>query len=518
MAPSWLPHLSAVPICSGYTVKTLIKLKTDIFQVLRVHQEEEQQVVFEEGNEDLVIENQRLTELTQFFEHNKNIGPEEWLRYVDMPKKYTWNKQRKTWKKRVNKSDTIGRVDNVHPAAGDSFYLRMLLNSDFCKGKQGFEDLRTVDTDICATYKEACEKLGMLQDDHEWEIVLEEAGSNTSCSNIRNLYLTIALWCEPANPKALFDQFWLQWTDDLVAKARTKGVILNPQDEGDQQRLKTLVLLDLKQKLYISHKELADIHLIDPTEEEEAAVVGVTGSRSVVVRDELDFNVQLMETYAQNASEKYTTEQAAIHNKVIEAVKSKKGKCIFIKARGGCGKTFLLNGLLATVRSLEVGGCVALATATTGKAARHLLKGRTFHSRFKAPLILSDNCKLRIPVQTELAKLIKMAKIILVDEVTMMDNRLLQALNDSLCDIMATDLPFGDKVLVISGDFRQTLPIVKGASRAGIVSRCINQHPLWQHFEVMELSVNMRVMASDNPQLIAWDKWLQQVSDWRKVS
>ena len=206
-------------------------------QVLRVHQEEEQQVVFEEGQEDLVTENQRLTELTEFFEHNKNVGPEEWLRYVDMPKKYTWNKQRKTWKKRVNKSDTIGRVDNVHPAAGDSFYLRMLLNSDYCKGKQGFQDLRTVDTEICATYKEACEKLGMLQDDHEWEIVLEEAGSNTSCSNIRNLYVTIALWCEPANPKALFDQFWLQWTDNLLAKARTKYAILNPEDEGDQQRL-----------------------------------------------------------------------------------------------------------------------------------------------------------------------------------------------------------------------------------------------------------------------------------------
>ena len=92
-------------------------------QVLRVHQEEEQQVVFEEGQEDLVTENQRLTELTEFFEHNKNVGPEEWLQYVDMPKKYTWNKQKKAWKKHVYKSDTIGRVDNVHPAAGDSFYL-----------------------------------------------------------------------------------------------------------------------------------------------------------------------------------------------------------------------------------------------------------------------------------------------------------------------------------------------------------------------------------------------------------
>ena len=99
MASSWPPYLSAVPFSSGYTIKTLIELKTYIFQVLRVHQEEEQQVVFEEGHEDLVTENQRLTELTEFFEHNKNIGPEEWLRYVDMPNKYTWNKQRKSWKK-----------------------------------------------------------------------------------------------------------------------------------------------------------------------------------------------------------------------------------------------------------------------------------------------------------------------------------------------------------------------------------------------------------------------------------
>ena len=399
------------------------------------------------------METQRLTELTEFFNLNKNLSPEEWLWYVDLPTKYTWNKQKKEWKKHVNKSETIGRVDNVHPAAGDSFYLRMLLNSDHCKGKQGFQDLKTVHTEICTTYKEACEKLGMLQDDHEWEIVLEDASNNTSSASIRILYITIALWCEPANPKTLFDKYWIQWTDDLVAKARKQGVILNPEDDADQLRLKTLVLLDLKQKLYISQKDLADIHLIEPTEEEEAAVAAVTGGRSVVVRDELDFSVTDMESFAETVCDKYTIEQSAIHDKVIEAVKSKRGKCFFIKARGGCGKTFLLNGLLATVRSLEVGGCVALATATTGKAARHLLKGRTFHSRFKAPLTLSDDCRLRIPVQTELAKLIKMARIILVDEATMLDNRLLQALHESLCDIMATQAPFGDKVVVFSGDF-----------------------------------------------------------------
>ena len=83
---------------------------------------------------------------------------------------------------------------------------------------------------------------------------------------------------------------------------------------------------------------------------------------------------------------------------------------------------------------------------------------------------------------------------------------------------MAMDVLFSDKVLVFLRDFCQTMPIVKGTSRACIVSKCINQYPLWKHFEVMELSVNIQVIASNNLQLIAWDEWLVQVYDWMKVS
>ena len=70
---------------------------------------------------------------------------------------------------------------------------------------------------------------------------------------------------------------------------------------------------------------------------------------------------------------------------------------------------------------------------------------------------------------------------------------------------------------MFSGDFHQTLPVVKDASRAGIVARCINQHPLWHHFTVMELNVNMWVNATGDPQLIAWDAWLEQVGDGRRM-
>merc|ERR1712041_18749 len=88
---------------------------------------------------------------------------------------------------------------------------------------------------------------------------------------------------------------------------------------------------------------------------------------------------------------------------------------------------------------------------------------------------------------------------------TMLDNRQLAAMDRSLQDLMGCPEPFGNKVLVLSGDMRQCLPVVPGASRAGIVERCINQSPLWQHFQVMELTKNLRVFTSNDQRLIEWD-------------
>ena len=283
--------------------------------------------------------------------------------------------------------------------------------------------------------------------------------------------------------------------------------------EADHAVLKVLVLLELKRQLYANDKTLKDLHLPEPTEEDEAAVAHITGGVSVIVRDELDFNVTEAASRAGQAKSRFTDEQAAIFTNIVDAVKSRQQKLVFVQAAGGCGKTMLINAVLDEVRSLEPGGCVALATATTGKAAMHLTKGRTFHSRFKAPLILDDDCRLRIPLGTELAKLVEMARIIVIDEATMLNNQLLEALNVCLQDIMNNKSLFGGKVVVLCGDFRQTLPVIPGASRAGIVSKCLNQHPLWQQFEVMYLTKNMRVNAQSDPKLLAWSEWLQSIGD-----
>ena len=494
-------HLMAYPIARKYPA----------VQALRVHLDGEQQVPFDEGQEEAALETGRTTELTAFFQLNATeemqASPEQWLQYVEMPKKFRYDVKGKIWVQRKNKSDTIGRVHSINPVAGDVFYLRLLLHNDHCKGKKSFEDLRTVNGEVCDTFKEACTKLGMLQDDDEWHQVLTEADFIRSTPAVRELYITIVLYCEPADPGRLFQDHWEKWTDDIVRDAHRKGVTLS------QEQLRTMVLLDLQRRLQSREKELRDAHLPSPTEEELRDVEVMTGNLPVLIREELDFNSEEMKELARERYGQFTQEQRQIFDTIIDAVKRDTPKLVFIDGRGGCGKSWVQNAVLAEVRSMEPGGGVALAMATTGIAANLLMLGRTFHSRLKAPLSPTGESVFNIRGQSTLAELIRMAKLLMIDEATMLHRYQLEALDRTLRDVMEDERPFGGKTIVLSGDFRQCLPVVPGASRAGIVDTCVNRSVLWRHFQVLRLTENMRVRASGDVRLEEFDKWLMSLGD-----
>jgi hypothetical protein len=139
--------------------------------VLRIHLEDEQHVVFDMETAEQVMESQRTTELTEFFRYNLE-NPETQVTYVDFPEHFTWKD--KEWVPRKRTSDTIGRVHVVNPAAGDLYYMRILLHHDHSKGKVCFDDLRTVDGILQESYQEVCRQLGLLQDGREWDEALRE--------------------------------------------------------------------------------------------------------------------------------------------------------------------------------------------------------------------------------------------------------------------------------------------------------------------------------------------------------
>ena len=148
--------------------------------------------------------------------------------YVDLPKKFRYDKAKKEWINRKPQSEdtVIGRVHTVNPLAGENFYLRILLHNEHCRGKVSFQDLKVLGNGrVCETYKEVCRELGFLKDDLEWERVLEESAFTKLCPQIRELFVVILTFCQPANPRALFDTFWSTWTDDFKRKGGKKDEV-----------------------------------------------------------------------------------------------------------------------------------------------------------------------------------------------------------------------------------------------------------------------------------------------------
>ena len=251
---------------------------------MRVHLKDQQQVIFDENTEEGALITQRETELTAFFKYNQKEGQLK-EKYIDMPKTHVYDNKKKEWRIRKRKTVMIGRVHTVNPIAGDVYFLRMLLNHDYCKGKGSYDDMLRVAPDkICENYKEVCLELGLLSDDGEWTNILEEAAETQMCPNIRQLYIVILIFCLPSNPRYLFDNFWETWIDDYKQDAKKKCLILN------ETQLKTMLLLDLEIGLQSFEKNLGDYGLPIPTSEDLSLVQNVTNTCPVVIREELEYD------------------------------------------------------------------------------------------------------------------------------------------------------------------------------------------------------------------------------------
>ena len=93
------------------------------------------------------------------------------LLYHKFPEKFVWDDSKWIWKIRQN-GYAIGRMYAAPPNSGERFYLRLLLTK--VRGATSFEHLRTVSSEVYATYKLACLRLGLLEDDSEWHQCLKE--------------------------------------------------------------------------------------------------------------------------------------------------------------------------------------------------------------------------------------------------------------------------------------------------------------------------------------------------------
>ncbi|XP_012839907.1 PREDICTED: uncharacterized protein LOC105960287 [Erythranthe guttata] len=86
-----------------------------------------------------------------------------------------------------------------------------------------------------------------------------------------------------------------------------------------------------------------------------------------------------------------------------------------------------------------------------------------------------------------------------------------EALDKTLRSITHVPKPFGGKVVVLGGDFRQILHVVLKASRQDIVHATINSSQLWEDCKVLKLHTNMRLQSSSNPSEV---EEVKKFADW----
>ncbi|KAJ9557871.1 hypothetical protein OSB04_012485 [Centaurea solstitialis] len=95
------------------------------------------------------------------------------------------------------------------------------------------------------------------------------------------------------------------------------------------------------------------------------------------------------------------------------------------------------------------------------------------------------------------AQLIRDARLIIWDEASMAKRQAPEALDRTIQDLIGNRLPFGGKIIVMGGDFRQVLPVVRRGTQAQVVDSTLRMSPLWSAIKKIPLTINMR--ASTDP-------------------
>nr|GEW05311.1 DNA helicase [Tanacetum cinerariifolium] len=159
-------------------------------QILNVYLENAQRVTFRKRDRLDIIVNmpeKKKTTPTEWYVYNNENTDGRHLTYLDFPFEFVWYPNLKSWRRRVVKiKKTLGRLIYVHPNSGELFYFRMMLCHQ--KGCKLPTKVRTLNGYVLPTYRAACEALGLLGNDKEWDIAFEESTVSASSTEVITLF------------------------------------------------------------------------------------------------------------------------------------------------------------------------------------------------------------------------------------------------------------------------------------------------------------------------------------------
>ena len=423
------------------------------------------------------------------------------LKYYEFCEHYKWLSTSKIWKRRIYDLETIGRMPNLTPKAGEIYYLRLVLLH--AVGCESWKDLLTYEDKEYHSFKAVCIARGLLQDDREWDRCLTDAARWQTGNQFLALFVTILMNCAPTNPL----QLWMKHKNTMGETIKWTLQKKHRNRSFSPQQIENLTLKEIQRRLRIYKKTLQDFSLPLPNKSDDInfELLRELGYDEQKCKKQVDVNVSKM-----------NDQQKEFYDAVVQTIDGYSSqKLFFLDALGGTGKTFIAKTLLSYVRSKKQ---IAIPVAFSGIAALLLPGGRTVHSRFNLPIEFDETTMGNIKRGTDIAEVLQKTKLFIWDEAPMANKKVLECVHRTLQDVVNSDEPFGGKIIVFSGDYRQILPVLPRASRAQIVASVLNRSPLWQNVHVHHLTENERVKqvgakTGKTKELQHFADTLQQIGD-----
>lgn len=135
----------------------------------------------------------------------------------------------------------------------------------------------------------------------------------------------------------------------------------------------------------------------------------------------------------------------------------KTGANVFLTGEPGSGKTHLVNEYVAYLHEHDIAPAI---TASTGIAATHI-GGFTIHSWSGIGIrkTLASYDLEMMAMNERLARRIRAARVLIIDEISMLDGKMLDLVNRVCRFIKRNEAPFGGMQVVFVGDFFQLPPV-----------------------------------------------------------
>jgi ATP-dependent DNA helicase PIF1 len=160
---------------------------------------------------------------------------------------------------------------------------------------------------------------------------------------------------------------------------------------------------------------------------------------------------------------------------------------VFIVQGGaGTGKTLFVNCLAA---GLQCRHRKLLCVASSALAASLISNGKTAHSALSIPVpVMEDSyCRWDPLMRRQLRKV----DFIVWDEMSMIHHAVADCVDYSLQDLHSNSMPFGGKVMVFVGDFKQLPPVVKkGKGEFATLRKCC----WWASATKLQFTKNFRAL------------------------